>query len=82
MSDKYLKHLLLYEIEVNKINLLLVYKINDKILIVNDSTNKKLIKSYFKFSRTKFNKFLGEFIKIKEYLESHDLYNEIEIIIK
>ena len=63
-------------------NILIVYKIKEKQFIINDSTNEKLIKTIFNFSKTNLNQFIKYFEFIKNELENTFCYSEIEIKIK
>ena len=77
-----LSNFILYNYLLENKNILIVYKLNEKQFIINDSTNEKLIKSIFQFSKTNLNQFLKWFEVIKNELENNFCYSEIEIRIK
>lgn len=54
-------------------NLLVVYNMDRKVFIINDSIEEKLIKSFFNFSLTKFKQFLSELNKMNLWDSDYEM---------
>lgn len=62
----------------NKItDLFVVYNMDRKVLIINDKSKEKLIKSYFDFGLTKFKKFLSELNVLSLWDSNYEMKFEI-----
>lgn len=58
-------------------NLFIVYNMDRKTFIINDSIEEKLIKSFFNFGLTNFKKFLTEFNKLSLWNTNYEIKFEI-----